>query len=343
MSIFVKPRKLCKGDRITTISLSGGSAGEDDMRWRYDIAKRRLEEDFGLEVVKTPNSHKGREFIYNNPKARAEDLMGALQDPDVKGILLNQGGDDGIRILPYIDFNVIRNNPKLFMGYSDGSTFCSMFTRAGVVSFYGPNVITTLSEPVRLHDYTAKWLKKVLFCDDVIGEIEPAESCTKEHRDWSSRDDHLRSMTPNEGYEILQGNGKVSGCIIGGCMGPLNLMLGTELFPKKEDWKDKIIFLEGVIGYNNKLAGIHGLRALAATGMFREAKGVVFTKPGNLYEENKEVILQIIQKEEGLSQLPILVSLNCGHVAPMAIMPFGVTGEIDCNNCVFRILESAVA
>ncbi len=57
--------------------------------------------------------------------------MEALKNPAIKAIFLNQGGDDGIRVLPYIDFDVIKNNPKIFIGFSDGSTFCNMFTRAG--------------------------------------------------------------------------------------------------------------------------------------------------------------------------------------------------------------------
>ena len=342
MSIFTKPRKLCEGDRIATISLSGGAAGEEDMHWRYVIAKNRLEKEFGLEVVETPNSQKGRDFIYRNPRARADDLMGALEDPEIKGIFLNQGGDDGIRISPYVDYRVITQNPKIFMGYSDGSTFCCMYMKAGVVSFYGPNVITTLSEPVRLHDYTAKWIKKVLFSDAEIGRIEPAPYVTSEPRDWSGTDEKPREMIPSDGYEVLQGAGKVSGPMIGGCMGPMNMMLGPGLFPSSELFWGSIICLEGAIGYGIKKTGEHGLRALASTGMFREANGVVFSRPGMMYEENKEVILKIIRDEEGRTDMPILMGLNCSHVAPMTIVPFGIEAEIDCDNRAFTILESAV-
>ncbi len=66
-----------------------------------------------------PNSLKGSEFIYNNPQAHAEDLMTALKDARVKAIIANIGGEDSILLLPHIDFNVIRENSKIFMGYSD--------------------------------------------------------------------------------------------------------------------------------------------------------------------------------------------------------------------------------
>ena len=340
--MFIKPRKLSAGDRVATISLSGGSAGEADMHWRYEIAKHRLHDLFGLEAVETPNSQRGRRFIYENPRARADDLAAALEDPSVRAVFLNQGGDDGIRIMPYVDLGAIRRNPKIFMGYSDGSTFTSMFQKAGVVSFYGPDVLTSLSEPVRLHDYTAKWIRKVLFRDEIIGPVDPADSWTAEPRVWSSAVEAARKMTPNRGYEILQGTGTVSGILRGGCTGPMQQMKSTKLWPELQEWEDSIIFLEGLTPYGLELAGLHMLRSFAATGMFRKARGVVFAKPSELYDESKRIILKVLRDEEGLHDLPILFNIDCGHTAPMAVMPFGVMAEIDCDNVAFSILESAV-
>lgn len=339
---FTKPNKLQKGDCIATISLSYGAAGEKNMLWRYNLAKERLKKDFGLNVIETPHSHKGKDFIYKNPQARASDLMEALQNSKIKAIFLNQGGDDGIRILPFIDFDIIKTNPKIFLGYSDGSTFHNMFFKAGIVSFYGPNVLTTISEPVILHDYTKKWLKKVLFSNEIIGMIEPTREWTAEPRDWSSTIEKKRKMNPNNGYEVLQGNGKICGHIVGGCIGPMQAMKGTCIFPPLEDWKNSIIFLEGGIPYDQELALIHMLRSLAATGMFRKANGIVFSKIPAFSEKVKRIILKIIHDEEGLIDLPILFNIDCGHTAPMTIIPFGVNVEIDCDNCTFTILESGV-
>jgi muramoyltetrapeptide carboxypeptidase LdcA involved in peptidoglycan recycling len=345
MKKFIKPEKLNIGDTVATISLSGGSAGEKDMNWRYNLAKKRLQNEFGIRVIETQNSQKGRNFIYHNPKARADDLMEALSEPAIKAIFLNQGGDDGIRILPYIDFDVIRNNPKIFMGYSDGSTFCNMFTRAGVVSFYGPNVITTLSEPAGIHDYTLKWIRKILFSNEPAGLIEPTSAWTIESRDWTSDEKEKRRMrTDHCGYEILQGSGKVHGRLIGGCAAPLQVAKGTRAFPDISDFTGSIIFLEGIIPYDGReLSGIHLLRSLAATGMFRKANGIVVAKPADCsFEDTKRICKRVIVEEEGLRDLPIIFNIDCGHSAPMAIIPFGIDAEIDCDNCTFSITESAV-
>jgi muramoyltetrapeptide carboxypeptidase LdcA involved in peptidoglycan recycling len=78
--------------------LSGGRAGDPDMIERYLVGKHRLESIFGLKVIETPNALKGSEFLYRNPKARADDLMQALLDPNIKAIITNMGGDDTYRL-----------------------------------------------------------------------------------------------------------------------------------------------------------------------------------------------------------------------------------------------------
>ena len=82
--MLIKPNKLKAGDRIATVSPSWGGAGEPELRWRYDQGVRRLEDIFGLKVIPMPNSLKGGDYLYNNPKARAEDLMTAFRDESIK-------------------------------------------------------------------------------------------------------------------------------------------------------------------------------------------------------------------------------------------------------------------
>lgn len=341
---LIKPQKLSKGDKVATICLANGSAGDDKMLWRYNLAKKRLEDIFGLNVVPTSNSMKGCEFIYRNPKARADDFMEVLKDPEIKAILLNQGGDDAIRIMPYIDFDVIANNPKIFMGFSDATTIHFMFYKSGISSFYGPNVLTTLSEPVLLHDYTSKWINRALFKKDAIGNIEAADKWTSKKINWSlsERWTRKRKLKKNNGYEVLQGKGKVIGHLIGGCIEPLVFMIkGSSIFPQEKHWENSIIFLEAVPYFTTPKLLIHMLRSLAAAGVFKKSCGLIFGKPLNhkYYEEYKRSILQVIRNEEGLDSMPILYNLNFGHTAPITILPYGAMAEIDCDNKAFSILN----
>ena len=100
MKPLIVPKKLNPGDTVAFISLSGGRAGDPDMIKRYQNGKNRFEEIFGVKVVETPNALKGNTFIFEHPEKRAEDLHWALQNPEVKGIICNMGGDDSYRVLP---------------------------------------------------------------------------------------------------------------------------------------------------------------------------------------------------------------------------------------------------
>src|SRR6185295_15225137 len=97
---MLKPKKLKRGDKVATISLSWGGAGS--IPHRYEAGKKQLIETFGVEVVETKNALKPSDRIYKNPEARAEDLMEAFSDSSIKAIISNIGGDDSIRTLPFI-------------------------------------------------------------------------------------------------------------------------------------------------------------------------------------------------------------------------------------------------
>src|SRR5689334_7291661 len=117
MPKLIKPQVLQPGDKVASISLSAGTAG--DLPHRYQQGKRQLQEAFELEVVETTNALKSSGYIAKNPKARADDLMEAFSDNSIKAIISNIGGDDSLRTLRYADLSVIRANPKIFLGFSD--------------------------------------------------------------------------------------------------------------------------------------------------------------------------------------------------------------------------------
>lgn len=162
---MIRPKRLKKGDKVAMVSLSWGGIGDKDLIHKYHIAKERLENDFGLEVIPMPHSLKGTEFVYENPKLRAKDLMDAFEDKSIDGIFCAIGGDDSIRTLPYVDFDIIKNNPKIFMGYSDTTVGHLMMYKAGLTSFYGPSIMCEFGEYVSMFEYTRDSVKDILFND----------------------------------------------------------------------------------------------------------------------------------------------------------------------------------
>ncbi|MCL2234850.1 MAG: LD-carboxypeptidase [Defluviitaleaceae bacterium] len=343
---MIKPERLRKGDTVAIASLSYGMGGEDAFLPRYELGKRRLEEVFGLNVIVMPHALKGIEFLYENPQARAQDLMDAFKNPEIKGIICMIGGDDAIRLLPHVDFDVIRENPKIFMGFSDTTSNHFMMHKAGLVSFYGPCVLADFGENVTMYDYTVNQIKSVLFEPTDRLEIPPSSGWTSEFLDWANRDNDntRRILTPDtKGYEILQGKGVARGKLIGGCVEVLPMIIGTDIWPTGKAWDDALLFLEIAEDYTPPEITTYILRGMAAQGILGRISGIIFGKPRaeKFYNEYKDV-LTTAAKEAGRADMPILYNASFGHNSPICTLPYGITAEIDCDAKTLHLTEPAV-
>jgi Uncharacterized proteins, homologs of microcin C7 resistance protein MccF len=344
MKPLIKPPKLKKGDTVATVSLSWGGAGEEDFLWRYRQGKERLEQIFGLHVIELPNTLKGTDYLYHHPEKRAEDFMQAFRDETIKGIFSCIGGDDTIRLLPYIDFDVIKNNPKVFMGYSDTTANHYMCVHAGLSSFYGGAVLVDFAENVQMSDYTVTWMKKALFSTEQIGTIPKSNVWTSEYLPWTIENKNTkRHFQPNQGYQLLQGNKTVTGHLLGGCMEVLESLKGTILFPAIDDFKGAILFLETSEETPLPSSFKWWLRNYGAMGILNCINGIVFAKPfDEKYFEEYKKELTCVLAEYGRADLPVLCNLSFGHCEPNCCIPIGAMAEIDCESKTFSILESGV-
>lgn len=340
---MIKPKMLRKGDKIAIVSLSWGGLGDKNLIHKYYIAKERLENDFGLEVVTMPNALKGTEYIYNHPEKRAEDLMNAFKDESIKGIFCAIGGDDTIRLLPYIDYEIIKNNPKIFMGYSDTTVNHFMMNKAGLVSFYGPSIMAEFGEYVKMFDYTKEAVKNILFSKCNNYEIKSSEVWSGDYLDWDEKNINIAKKLIKElhGYEILQGSGVITGKLLGGCIDVFPMIVGTEIWPTKEEWKDKILLIETSEDRPNPIYITYYLRNLGALGIFDEIKGIIVGKPQaeQYYEEYKEVYKKVL-KEFNKETLPVLYNVNIGHSEPIGILPLGTEIEVDFDKKKIYLKES---
>ena len=340
---MIKPEMLKRGDKIAVVSLSWGGLGDENLIHKYYIAKERLENDFGLEVIAMPNALKGSKFVYEHPEARAQDLMDAFKDESIKGIFCAIGGDDTIRLLPYIDYDVIKNNPKVFMGYSDTTVNHLMMNKAGLVSFYGPTIMCEFGEYVKMFDYTKQAVENVLFNDCENYEIKSSEVWSNDFVSWKEENmNTAKKLCPEEhGYETLQGSGIVTGQLLGGCIDVFPMVVGTEIWPTKEEWQDKILLLETSEDKPSPELVTYYLRNLGAQGIFDVIKGIIVGKPQDekYYEEYKEVYKRVM-KEYNCEKLPILYNINIGHAYPTGILPLGTNIEIDFDNKKIHLLES---
>jgi muramoyltetrapeptide carboxypeptidase LdcA involved in peptidoglycan recycling len=339
----IKPKKLNSGDKVATVSISWG--GPSVFPQRYQIGVQQLQKEFDLQVVEMPNTLKPAYWLARNPQARAEDLMQAFADPAIKGIFAAIGGEDSIRLLPYIDFDIIRNNPKIFMGYSDTTISHLMCYKAELVSFYGPSVMAEFAENGGISPYIAQSLRQTLFSREVIGEIKPSTGWTIERLDWANPENQniKRKLNPTAGWKFLQGTGVHRGHLLGGCLEVFDWTRGTELFPMQ--WKDAIFFFEISEDAPPPEFVRYTLRVYAAMGILSQLAGILFGRPYDndaKFAAYDQAILQIVRDEEGLTELPIITRMDFGHTSPMFVLPYGAQAEIDCDNQRFSILENAV-
>lgn len=343
-----KPQRLRAGDKIAIVCTSSGMLGEDFAIHKLDIAKKRFHEDYGLEVEVMPNALKGIEYLYKHPKARAEDLMQAFSDTSIKAVINAIGGEDSIRLLPHVDLEVIKNNPKIFTGFSDTTSVHFMMSKARIVSYYGASLLNNWTEYVEINPYTKNALDKIFFNPEERLEI-PSSPYYYDDEDekiwWKPENQHIKKQYHPEtiGYEVAQGSGIVRGDLFGGCIEVMISLVGTELWPRREFFKDKIFFLETseVDSKPEDLKLI--LRNFLTQGIFDEIGGILFAKPArrSRYEEYKKALLDVVGLEAGRPDLPIFCNVNFGHAEPIGVLPYGVELEMHLDDKKLFLNEAA--
>jgi muramoyltetrapeptide carboxypeptidase LdcA involved in peptidoglycan recycling len=342
---MLKPERLKIGDKVAIVSLSSGMLGEKEILHKYELGKKRLEENFGLNVVQMPNTLKGKTYIYEHPEERAKDLMQAFSDKSIKAIICAIGGDDTIRLLPYIDYEIIRSNPKILMGFSDTTANHLMMYKAGVISYYGPSLITDFARYIEMYDYTENAVKDLLFNPSDNYEIKKCDYWTNELIPWCEENinkDKTR-LKDEKGYEVIQGSGRVTGELLGGCLDALPMYIGTEVWPTLEEWKGKILFLETSEDKPDPELVKYYLRNLGAQGILKVINGIICGKPQGekYYEEYKEMYKKVL-REFGREDMPVIYNVNFGHSEPIGIIPYGIECELDADNKRITLLEKAV-
>lgn len=334
-----KPNFLQAGDTVATVSLSWGGSGDADLLWRYELGKKRLETVFGLRVVQMPNTLKGSSYLADNPRSRAQDLMDAFSDPSIKAVFSCIGGNDSIRLLPYIDFSVLSRNPKIFLGYSDSTVTHLMLHKAGIPSFYGPSILAEFAENVAIYPYTERWVRNALFCNEPMGIIEPPLCWTGEYLSWTEENQNrTKKLVPHEGYQVLQGEAVMEGPLLGGCLEVLDMCIGTEIWP---DFSGCLLFLETSEEAPSKERFTQLLDRLIQTGLFTNIKGILLAKPyQGLHEREYLQVLQQALCRLGLEDLPVAYNLSFGHNEPMCILAYGAYARFDCHTKTFSIVQS---
>lgn len=308
------PQKLKKGDEIRVIAPSS-SLGIISQANR-DLAVEKLGE-LGLKVSYSKNCEEIDEFNSSAIASRVADLHEAFADKNVKGILTAIGGFNVNQILKYLDYDLIKNNPKILCGYSDITALSNaIYAKTGLVNYSGPAFSTFAI--MKGNDYTVEYFQKCLMEENPF-EIETS-------LEWSDDlwylDQEKRDFFKNEGGLIIT-EGEAEGKIIGGNLCTLNLLLGTEFMPSFEN---SILFLED--DEESKLRHFdRNLQALLHQMEFSKVKGLLIGRFQKNSKVTDEMIIKMIKTKKELENIPIVANLDFGHTSPIFTFPIGGTAK----------------
>jgi muramoyltetrapeptide carboxypeptidase len=336
---MIIPKKLNKGDTIGIVAPSAGLAAI--MPHRLDNAIKCLENQ-GYKVKEFPCARKTNGWESAGAYERANELMGAFSDKEVKMILCEIGGSTSNKLLEYLDFNLIKNNPKIFCWYSDISVLhYALYKKAGLVTYYGPCAMTQFGEYPSILPYTLEYFNKALVSGK-IGKVLASNEWTDEVLDWFEKKDleRPRKLVKNKGYEWLR-PGKATGNILGGCLSSIIHLLGSEYWPNH---KGAILFLETSEGENfEKGKPLESVDAwitdLRNAGVFKEINGLIVGR-GFSYDEDQIMKLKelILEGTRGYN-FPILYGADIGHTDPQITIPLGSSALIDSKSNRFELFD----
>lgn len=340
---FVVPEKLKPGDRVAIIAPSSGAAAM--FKGVYEQGLRRIRDEFQLVPVEFPTASKDGDYLRSNPKARAEDVNRAFADKNIKAVIATIGGDDQIKILPFLDPKVIKANPKMFLGLSDNTNLHLFLWNLGIVSYYGGSVMQQWAQNGGMDDYTVEYFRKALF-DNEIGEIIPSQKWTDVDFEWNDESllDKQKPMEANPGWVWHNADGKrVSGRLWGGCWEILDWhFLADKYLPSVKDLKGAVLFMETseelppADRVYRMLSGI-GIRGLlenfsaVLVGRAKtQHRGHLPPEGRDKYTENqREAIIRALN--EYAPGIPAVFGLDFGHTDPQLLIPSGGIATIDGN------------
>ena len=324
----IYPKKLVAGDEVRVITPSRSLAMIS--KESQNIANKRFEE-LGLKLSFGKHVEEKDDFVSSSIESRVEDLHEAFADKNVKAVLTVIGGFNCNQLFKYIDWELIKNNPKIFCGYSDITALNNaIFAKTGLVTYSGPHYSTFGQE--LYFDYTLEYFKKCLMSEESF-EINASENWSDDKWYMNQKD---RKLIKNSGFLVIN-EGEANGTIIGANLCTLNLLQGTEYMPSLEN---SVLFIE-----DDSLTKAHlfdrDLQSLIHQPGFESVKGVVIGRFQIASEVTNDLLIKIIKSKKELDNLPVIAGVDFGHTDPKITFPVG--GEVSLvareNNIELKIVR----
>ena len=310
---MIIPDKLKPGDEIRVIA-PARSMGilSDELK---DIANNHLSE-LGYKVSFGKNVNEMDDFKSSSIESRVADLHDAFSDKNVKGILTVIGGFNSNQMLDYIDWELVRANPKVFCGFSDITILNNaIYAKTDLVSYSGPHY-STFGQKLYL-DYTLDYFKKCCVDSEPFSVNASSE--------WSDdpwyKDQDNRQLEKNSGFLIIN-EGEAEGTVIGANLCTLNLLQGTQYMPSLTD---AVLFIEDDAHADGTdvMEFDRNLQSLIQLADFKGVKGIVIGRFQKAAVMTDDLLVKIIKSKSELDGIPIISGVDFGHTDPKITLPIG--------------------
>ncbi|EHN73704.1 peptidase [Streptomyces sp. NRRL WC-3753] len=338
MTVIAYPPKPSPGDRVAVVSPASGLPGLFPLP--YELGVERLRKEYGLEPVEYPATRK----TGSSPAERAADLHAAFADPGIKAVFASIGGDDQITVLPFLDRELIRANPKPFFGVSDNTNLLAYLRNTGIVGFHGASVMVELGRPGAMHPQTADSLRAALFTPGPY-ELRPAERWNDVDRDWAdpATFDAEPETRPGAGWSWENAGRVVEGRTWGGCLEILAwlLMADREIARDPAEYDGDVLFLETSEELPAAEEVFRILRNMGERGLLGRFSALLmgrpktwsFQRPNGPEEaaryaaEQRAAVLRAMRAYA--PDTMIVFDVDLGHTDPQVVVPYGGTVRVD--------------
>lgn len=314
------PDKLKSGDEVRVVALAR-SASDIDERV-LERAKVALE-SLGLKVTFSKNAFSRNQRGCPTDDEKVEDLHAAFMDENVKCVLVAIGGFNSNQMLCKINWQIIKDNPKIFGGFSDITVLNhAILAKTGLVTYAMPNFYCFGLPPEA--NYSLEYFRRCLFADQPA-ELVVQQSETFYDFPWNYDEVSPRQALENSGPRVVQ-SGSAEGVMIGGNLCSLNLLNGTEYFPRIEG--DIILCIEDDSYDSIPETVERNIQSLMQQPFFRQVKAILVGRFQSESRATDDMISDIILSKSIDSKIPMIVNLDFGHTDPKFTYPVGGKCEV---------------
>ncbi|WP_354643314.1 S66 family peptidase [Kitasatospora camelliae] len=333
----VYPPKPRPGDRVAIISPSAGLPGLFPLP--YELGLRRLVEDFGLTPVEYPTTR----LMGADPRARAADIHAAFTDPDIKAVIASIGGDDQIAVIPHLDGELLRANPKPFFGYSDNTNLLHHLAGLGIVGYHGGTVMCQFGRPGAMDPLTADSVRAALFTSGPY-ELTAASRIVEENGRWEDPATFEAELAtePAPGWTWHRPDRVVEGTSWGGCVEIVAwLLMADRGIGPVEDYAGRVLFLETSEELISSAEVYYTLRSMGERGLLRQFPALLMGRAmaWSHQRHNDAAARERHRAEQRAAVLRALAEyapdtmavfdVDLGHTEPQLVIPYGGRIRVD--------------